>query len=616
MDSSLEKLIDLVTSSGSITDEHKQLIFEKAKAQGISEMEAQIYIDAALKKSITNGPSTFIDELYQPGKSKWITAKDFKIDTWVLLIASIVVFIAGFFPWIGSKVSSNFMGYSSGGSASISGGVIYTLPATISAVVFALRRDLFTKRLFVGLGIIFISIALIFTYSSKTTSSFGGGYGSASTSAGLGVYLMLIGGIIYTLGSLSSKVSVHGNVDSSVLRKIANGFIYFLAVLFLMTPILVWAEKYDENAEFASVLVPVFGLGVLFIISKIKQLSAINLPFKFLYFFIIADIVLKSLSFFPSSNAYDILNKKLEQVENSNATTEDIAPAISGIASTLSNSNQSWFVAPFVSDNVNNELGSSMITVFKNISYLIDETIPYLILFIALAALIAFAKYIIELINADSLNKISADLSQSIRSKFSRSNYLSAHPIRVSMVRIGTILVGICIAFGLASSFMLNYAVNSKVNSEVDIIVKQYSEQLKIEQENLAKENQERAQLENSLKELARNLASMESSELAMNPDAASVDLASRVDSILGLVINISSSLDSLNELGSYYNGLGFKTQVHGPYSSDGGNNSSYYFSLWQFKNANAAQSALGYVRALFPDAKVYDLTPTYSDSN
>jgi|GEM_PF-4320366 len=43
MDSSLEKLIELVTSSGSISEKHKQLIFEKAKAQGISEIEAQIY---------------------------------------------------------------------------------------------------------------------------------------------------------------------------------------------------------------------------------------------------------------------------------------------------------------------------------------------------------------------------------------------------------------------------------------------------------------------------------------------------------------------------------------------------------------------------------------------
>jgi drug/metabolite transporter (DMT)-like permease len=616
MDASLEKLIELVTSSGSITEEHRLLIYEKAKGQGISEMEAQIYIDAALKKSMGNQQSALVDKEYQSGKGLWLSTKEFKIDTWLLIVASVIIFIAGFFPWIGSKVNSSFMGYSSGGSASVSGGVIYTIPISISAMFIALRRDLFSKRLFAGLGIIFISIALIISYSSKVTSSFGGAYGSASTSAGLGVYLMLVGGIVYSLGSISNKFSNEAKVDSGVLYKILNAFIYFLSVLFLIIPILVWAEKYDENAEFMSILVPIFGLGILFVISKVKQLSTINLPFKFLYFFIIVDIVFKSLSFFPTSNAYEILNNKIGQLENSSATTEVNAPAVSEIANSLSNSNDSWFVRPYLSDNVTSQLGAPLITVFNNISYFIEETIPYLILFIVFAAIIAFAKYIVELINNDSLNKVSTDLSESIKAKLNRSNYLSTNPIRVSIVKISTILVGICIVFGLTSSFILNYSVSNRVNSEVDTIVNQYSEQLKIEQDNLARENQERAQFENSLSELVKNLTLFENTDLTINPDSVPPELETEIDSTWGIVINISSSLDSLNELSTYYNGLGFKTQVHGPFSTDGGYNSTYYFSLWQFKNVNSAQKALGYTRSLFPNADIYNLTPTYSDAN
>jgi drug/metabolite transporter (DMT)-like permease len=616
MDSSLEKLIELVTSSGSITEEHKLLIFEKAKGQGITEMEAQIYIDAALKKSQRYDPSTLIGDLYQSGKGKWMSAKDFKIDTWILIIASVLVFVAGFFPWIGSKVSSSFMGYSSGGSASVGGGVFYTIPASISAMAFAIRRDLFSKRLFAGLGIVFIAIALIVSYSSKVTSSYGGAYGSSSTSAGLGVYLMLVGGIIYTLGSLSSKFLRQGKIDSNLFLKILWVFIYFLAILFLTIPILVWADKYAERAEFETALIPLFGLGILFITSKVKLLSTINLPFKILYFSIIVDFVLKSLSFFPTSNVYEILNKKLGQLENSNATTEDIAPAVSDIANILSNSNQSWFVRPYLSDNLNTESGASIITIFNNLSYFIAEIIPYLILFIAFAIIIAFVKYILELINSDSLNKISIFLSESIRSKFNRSAYLSSQSIRVSIVRIGTILVGIFILLGLTSSFILNYSINNRVNREVNKIVNQYSEQLKIEQKNLAREIEERAESENLLRELVKNLTILDNRDLITNSDSVSPVLSTGMDSTWGIVVNISSSLDSLNVLSSYYNALGFKTQVHGPFSSDGGYNSSYYFSLCQFKNVTTAQSALEYTKYLFPNANIYNLTPTHSDAH
>ena len=166
MDSQLKDLIDMATVSGHLSKEHEALILEKAKQQNISDVEIRLYIDNALRKNSSN------EKKEESKNDEWLKVKDFNVGNWVTIVASFVVMIAGFFPWIEAKVSSSGFGQSFSSGASSSVGFAYSFPFAIVCFANALKTSLHKYRLYNALLVIVVSIGLLISYSSKTTAGF------------------------------------------------------------------------------------------------------------------------------------------------------------------------------------------------------------------------------------------------------------------------------------------------------------------------------------------------------------------------------------------------------------------------------------------------------------
>ena len=223
MDSQLKDLIDMATVSGHLSKEHEALILEKAQQQNISEVEIKLYIDTALRKN------TSTENKEESSKVEWLKIKDFNVGNWITILASFVVMIAGFFPWIEAKVSSSGFGQSFSSGASSSVGFAYSFPFALICFVNALKTSLHKYRLYNALLVIVVSIGLLIAYSSKTTAGYSGISASASTHAGAGVIVMLFGGILYLLGTILAT----NKGGSTSTMKLGRFLLLFIATLVL-----------------------------------------------------------------------------------------------------------------------------------------------------------------------------------------------------------------------------------------------------------------------------------------------------------------------------------------------------------------------------------------------
>lgn len=237
MDNNLKELIEMATVSGSLSNEHESLILEKANAQGISETEIRLYIDAALRKNSSNSNSNYTqnntfstDNFSQKGFS--LNFKDFALPEWLIVLGILVTAIAGFFPWVNSSVRSGGFGYSYSGGASVGGGFFYSIPLATSAFFIFYRKSLQKYLIYEGIGIIFISIALYFSYSSKVTGGGGGISAIATTNAGTGVYVLLIGGVIYTIGAMLQ--GKNATLNTSFLKYLYHPLAAVILIAFLL----------------------------------------------------------------------------------------------------------------------------------------------------------------------------------------------------------------------------------------------------------------------------------------------------------------------------------------------------------------------------------------------
>jgi hypothetical protein len=189
MDLELKELIEKATINGSISDENKNYIIEKASKLGVSEIEAKIYIDAALKSNKKNDLKIDFEKI-DFNSINWIDKLSYAIGA--------IIILSGFLPWIEGHASSNF-GFSTGASFNGGAGIFYSLPFGLGALYFVYNLSLKKFRKFYGLGLALFSLMLAMSYTTDYSSSYGGFSASAGTGPGPGLILMLIMGIVYSV---------------------------------------------------------------------------------------------------------------------------------------------------------------------------------------------------------------------------------------------------------------------------------------------------------------------------------------------------------------------------------------------------------------------------------
>lgn len=203
MENTIKELVESATINGTISEEERNYIIKKASEIGIDEIEVNIFIKANLQKnSLKLNPTDTNTTNKNFAENNWLKFNEFKLGNWTIIIGIILIFISGFLPWVTSKASSSFLGQSYGASGSIGGGFFYTLPLAIAAFLFAMKRNLNHLRIYFGPFVMVVAISLIASYSNSSGASFGGISASTSSSAGPGVFLLFISGLIYLIGCI------------------------------------------------------------------------------------------------------------------------------------------------------------------------------------------------------------------------------------------------------------------------------------------------------------------------------------------------------------------------------------------------------------------------------
>jgi hypothetical protein len=261
MDSYLKELIQMATATGTISSEHEHLIIEKAQSQGISEIEVRLYINTALQ-----GNRRIKDD--QSSITKAVDIKEFAYTEWLIVLGIIVVAISGFFPWVTAKAYSSGFGQRFSGGASSSVGFVYSVPLAISALIVLFNRKFQKYLLYEGLGLIVVALGLMVNYSTKTSGSYGGVSAGVSSSAGPGVIILLIGGVIYTIGTLLRDVIKKKNVALiNIIRHPLTVFI-LLELSILLPGLLRWNLRQRNTELFLIGLI--FAFAPFFVSKKIK----------------------------------------------------------------------------------------------------------------------------------------------------------------------------------------------------------------------------------------------------------------------------------------------------------------------------------------------------------
>lgn len=203
MDQNLKELIQKATINGEISEDNRNFILKKANEIGISEIEVNIYIEASLKENKSFGDFKLN-----------FNANDFSklnLNGKLNYFIGFIILISGFFPWIEGHSSSSF----GSASASVGGGILYSIPFGIGALFLAYNDKFKDFRKFYGLFVSFISIVLIVSYSSHSSASFMNISASASSNAGPGVVIMLISGMFYAIVNFSKMDSIISAVKSN-----------------------------------------------------------------------------------------------------------------------------------------------------------------------------------------------------------------------------------------------------------------------------------------------------------------------------------------------------------------------------------------------------------------
>ena len=265
MENSIKELIDSATINGTISDAERNYIIKKANDLGIDEIEVNIFINANLKKNTSNSSNQANSINTILNSDGWLTFKDFNKGNWVMFIGILLLFIAGFLPWVQGKISSSGFGSSYGHKGSVGGGFFYTFPLTIAGVFFAMKNNLTKYRIYFGPFVFLVMIGLIASYTSRHSASYGGISASASTKAGPGVILMGISGIIYLIGALIL------DDKNSKLTKIFTHQKAFIVYLIILTLAPVLMKNFRLNLASSITLSLIWG-GLPLLITKYKQL--------------------------------------------------------------------------------------------------------------------------------------------------------------------------------------------------------------------------------------------------------------------------------------------------------------------------------------------------------
>jgi len=151
------------------------------------------------------------------------------------------------------------------------------------------------------------------------------------------------------------------------------------------------------------------------------------------------------------------------------------------------------------------------------------------------------------------------------------------------------------VVLNLFASLMLNYTIHNAVLSEVHNSIELSKSKLQMEQDSIRNVNLQREEREKSLIQLAANISPFYISDSVL------------VDSVYNIVIDNISDIEAAIEAHIYYEGLGFKAHLNGPYSNEQ-LSGIYFLSLGEFKDLNSANSAFKLIDSIFPNSKLYYL--------
>ena len=275
MENSIRELIESATVNGSISDAEREYIIKKASEIGIDEIEVNIFIKSNLQKNQNNRETqnksikqneSFIEE-------GWLKFSEFKLGNWILLISVVLMFFSGFLPWVKSSVSGTVLNNNYGSSGSIGGGIFYTLPLSITAIIFVLKRNLKKFCLFFGVFVIIVAIGLVASYTSKVSGSAGLASVSASTGAGPGVLFLGLSGLIFIIGSLiTSSVITIDKISKN--RSIITHDYTIISIILITILIPLSFNNYKFNLRLFDSLLYASFFGVLpFLLSKYKKFN-------------------------------------------------------------------------------------------------------------------------------------------------------------------------------------------------------------------------------------------------------------------------------------------------------------------------------------------------------
>lgn len=448
MDSHLKDLIDMATSSGQLSKEHEALILEKAQEQNISEVEIRLYIDTALRKNSSS------QEQEKTNNEEWLKIKDFNIGNWITLLASLIVMIAGFFPWIEAKVSSSGFGQSFSSGASSSVGFAYTIPFAVACFVNALKINLQKYRLYNGLLVIVVAIGLLVSYSSKTTAGYSGISASASTHAGPGVIIMLAGGVLYLLGSILANAKSGSNTS----KRLGKLLLFLIATLLLFLPVNSWYTTLSYSIyDIFDLSLVVIAIVALYFYKKNETLHSLRLPFNIIYLVLIIDITLRYFSFFPDSNVNTIISELAKDKPN-------FYPEIPSELSSISNSNRNWFSLPYFYSPNNTDF--SFLLLLNDIALIGIKIIVIVLNIVGFTKILNYISNSFELDSFKSkLENLRNTINEKVGAKFLLHGSFSAKLIQLS----GFVLI-IFVGLKLSAAYFVNSSIHTKVKEQSKVV--------------------------------------------------------------------------------------------------------------------------------------------------
>ncbi|WP_353084271.1 DUF4199 domain-containing protein [Flavobacterium sp.] len=184
------------------------------------------------------------------------------------------IFFSGFFPWINGY---SYTSIGSNATASLNIGLAYSIPLSLGALYLIYNKKIEKLKIYYGILIALISLFLIFSYKSKYSASVGEISASAGTSAGNGVYIMLIMGLLYSMSNF-----IKFNRINEIVKK--NGITF--GIISGMISLLITTLIYTFNIElfisfwtgFISILIYIV-ISIILLLKTKKELNNV-FPFK------------------------------------------------------------------------------------------------------------------------------------------------------------------------------------------------------------------------------------------------------------------------------------------------------------------------------------------------